>query len=382
MDLCLPIMFWLACGLLAYTFLGYPAAIHWLGRTRAARATSAPCPRTTTMEIPVSVVLVVRNEEHRVEARIANLLDTTHPATCLEVIVVSDGSTDDTTTKVRNIGRPSVRLIECPDHRGKAACLNDALLAARGEIIVFADARQRFETTTIPALVAAFADHEVGAASGELHIEESSTGVAAGVGAYWKLEKLIRLGESRVDSTVGCTGAIYAIRRELFVPLPADTILDDVVCPMLIVLRGMKVRFCPEAVAIDPQRLEPAAETRRKRRTLAGNFQMLFRYPSWLFPWRNRLFIQLVSHKYLRLVAPILLVTALACSAILARQGSPFFLVMLMSQSAVYILAACGMAFPRATGRCFSFPAAFLFLNLMTVRGFLDYCLSRNKAGW
>lgn len=381
MDFALTITFWLAAGLLAYTFLGYPAAVHLLGRFRAARQPPAARPHEASLDTPVSVVMVARNEAQRIAERVANLLETGHRGP-LEVVVVSDGSTDDTAARIGGLGNPQVRLIERREHRGKAACLNDGVAAARGAVVVFADARQQFEPATISALVAAFADPAVGAVSGELRIGASAGGVAAGVDAYWRLEKAIRLGESRIDSAIGCTGAVYAIRRELFEPLPADTILDDVVCPMRIALRGRRVRFCPAAAAFDPQRLDPRLERRRKRRTLAGNFQMLFRHPGWLLPWRNRLFVQLVSHKYLRLVGPLLLVALLASGAALAGRGSPLFLAATIGQAGFYLLAVAGMLLPRAAGRCFSFPAAFLFLNLMTALGFLDYCSRRTKTGW
>jgi cellulose synthase/poly-beta-1,6-N-acetylglucosamine synthase-like glycosyltransferase len=196
------------------------------------------------------------------------------------------------------------------------------------------------------------------------------------------MEKAIRLAESQVDSSIGCTGAVYAIRRECFEPLPADTLLDDVVCPMQIALRGMRVLFIPEAVALDPQPLSPRNELRRKRRTLAGNFQMLFRYPAWLLPWRNRLVFQLVSHKYLRLAAPFLLLTTLGSSLCLAAAGSLLHSVGAAAQCGFYLLAAIGIALPRARARCFSLPAAFVFLNLTTLLGLMDYLGKRNRKGW
>jgi cellulose synthase/poly-beta-1,6-N-acetylglucosamine synthase-like glycosyltransferase len=380
-DLALTLTHWLGGGLLLYTFLGYPAVVRILGRMRAAGHDPTDCQPPSTAIPSVSVVLVVRNEADRIETRIENLLRTDHPGDLIEVIVVSDGSTDDSASRVRRSQASSIRLIENQSHRGKPACINDGVAAASGDIIVFADARQRFTSTTIPALVTAFSDPGVGAVSGELLIDESAAGVATGVDAYWRLEKAIRLGESRIDSAIGCTGAVYAIRRKCFEPLPEDTLIDDVVCPMRITLQGMRVLFCPEAIALDPQPLAPDKEMRRKRRTLAGNFQMLFRYPSWLLPWRNRLVIQLVSHKYLRLAAPVLLITTFLSSLILAGRGSLIYSVGTAVQIGFYLLAALGLALPRKT-KLLSLPAAFVFLNFMTLLGLVDFVKKRKRKGW
>jgi cellulose synthase/poly-beta-1,6-N-acetylglucosamine synthase-like glycosyltransferase len=373
------ISFWIGSALLVYTFFGYPVLIHILGKIRAAKTHPFGEPSD---EPSVSVVLVVRNEGNRIIERIQNLLATDFPLEKIEVILVSDGSTDDTIQKLADIDTTSICAIDSPSHRGKPACLNDGIAAASGEIIILTDARQQFTKSTIPALVSPFSDAQTGAVSGELIIGESGSGVGAGVDAYWKLEKAIRLGESHFDSSIGCTGAVYAVRKSLFTPLPEDTLIDDVVCPMLISLKDKRVLFCPEALAYDPQILDPVNEKRRKRRTIAGNFQMLFRYPSWLLPWKNRLALQLISHKYLRLLAPVLMVGVFFLNLALAADGSPFFVFTLITQCAFYALSFIGMTTRRLRWKCFTLPAGFVFLNMMTVRGFVYYIQSKGRAGW
>ena len=192
--------------------------------------------------------------------------------------------------------------------RGKAAVLNDVVPRASGAIVVLADARQRFEPDTVRALTRPFADPAVGAVSGELILTETLEGpaVGRGVGVYWRYEKLIRKSESRVDSTVGATGAIYAIRRELFEPIPEDTLLDDVLIPLRIVRRGYRVLFEPAARAWDRVAASAGEELARKVRTLAGNFQLFVREPWLLDPRRNRIWLATVSHKGLRLLGPLL----------------------------------------------------------------------------
>lgn len=378
MDCLLQSLFWISAGILFYTFLGYALLVSTIASFHLRRE-SAARPSLEDSAERVTVILVIRNEEQRIRQRLLNLLDTDYPSNLLELIVVSDGSTDNPESQ---IGALPARLIKFHEHRGKPACLNDGVDAANGDIIVFADARQSFQKQTIHSLVRAFEDPDVGAASGELFVSSSETGVASGVDLYWRLEKVIRSGESQIDSAIGCTGAVYAIRRSAFDPLPPDTILDDVVCPMQIALKGFRVRFCPDAVALDPQKLDPRTENRRKRRTLAGNFQMLFRYPMWLLPWKNRLFIQVISHKYLRLVAPLLLVLLFFSSIVLASLGSTFFALAGAGQAAFYLLAAIGLCIPSARSKALSIPAAFTFLNFMTVLGFIDFFRRKNRVGW
>ena len=278
------VVFWISATLLFFAYLGYPLlmALLALGKGR-------PPGRPATDHPTVSVVLVAHNEGPRIVGRLENLLTSDYPAERLEVIVVSDDSTDEMNQKVMQIGSERVRLIEQSTRRGKAAGLNAGVSAARGEIVVFADARQTFGTRTIRVLAERLADPAVGVVSGELEIPASEAGPAQGLDFYWKLERWLRKSESEVDSCIGCTGAVYAVRKRLFTPLPEGTILDDVVIPMRIAIDGFRVAYCREAIAFDPQRLAPEIEMRRKQRTLAGNFQMLFRYPGWLVPWRNRL---------------------------------------------------------------------------------------------
>ena len=363
-------------GALFYTFAGYAihvGALSWLRRPEGgARALSE-----TGGELPdLTVVLAAYNEAGRIQRRVENLLESDYPRDRLKVIVVSDGSTDATAARVPP--DPRVTVLARSQRSGKPSCLNAAVAAAQTEIIVFADARQRFDRGAIRALAKNFSDPRVGAVSGALEIASSGSNTGAGVDLYWRLEKWIRASESNLDSAIGCTGAIYAIRRCLFTPIPADTVLDDVVIPMRILLAGFRVLFEPAAVAWDPQTLEPAAEQRRKRRTLAGNFQMLFRHPGWLLPWRNRLWWRLLAHKYLRLVAPGFLLAAFLSNATLL--GSPIFREMFFAQCAFYAMAACGRVLPRT--RLVAIPAGFVFLNWMTVRALWSYLLNGDSQRW
>ena len=370
------LLFWFSFAALAYTFLGYPLLIGAL-----AKAAGMPVKKSSPANPPaVSVVLVAFNEEERIVPRVAILLAASYPADKLEVLVVTDGSTDGTVAKLRALADPRVRVLAREHRSGKSACLNAAIPQARGEIVALCDARQRFAPHTIPELVANFTDPDLGAVSGSLEIDPAATGVGGGVDLYWKLEKFIRASEGRFSSTIGATGAVYAVRRELFQPIPDDTLLDDVVIPLQIAVNhGKRITFDPTAPAYDPQTTDPAKEKRRKLRTLAGNFQMLAQHPGWLLPWRTGLWWQLLSHKYSRIVAPVFMVTMLTGNAALA--GEPFYRMVLAAHVAFYALALLGLALPALKWKPLSVPAGFVFLNLMTVGGCVNWLRGAYRQG-
>jgi biofilm PGA synthesis N-glycosyltransferase PgaC len=340
-------IFWGSLGLVVYVYAGYPllvAAWARLVRRRPLKAAGAP-------EWPmISIVLAARNEGSRLPDRITNLLQINYPGP-REIIVVSDGSTDDTAAAVRAFGG-AARLIELPAG-GKPLALNAGVAAARGEIIVFADARQQFSTDALVHLVSNFADPKVAGATGELVLDaedsvrsstvspEASSTVGDGVGLYWKYEKWLRRNESLAWSTLGATGAIYAMRRSLWRPLPADTLLDDVLAPMRAVLAGYRIVFEERARAFDRASADASAESRRKVRTLAGNYQILAQEPRLLLPIANPVWIQYVSHKVGRLLVPWALVGALFASAGLMFDGWIYALAFAV-QAGFYGLAGYG----------------------------------------
>jgi cellulose synthase/poly-beta-1,6-N-acetylglucosamine synthase-like glycosyltransferase len=208
-----------------------------------------------------------------------------------------------------------------------------------------------------------------------LEIAASDAGGGRGVDLYWRMERKLREWEARFDSVIGCTGAIYAIRRNLYTPLRRGTILDDVVVPMQIAMKGHRIIYEPTAVAYDPQTLDPAKEKERKLRTLVGNYQMLEQHARWLLPWRNRLWFQLISHKYARLFVPWLLV-AIAVLTLLAPK-TPIVWFLLGAQILCYGLGLLGVACPQVRSRIVSIPAGFLLLQWSCARALFAYLNTR-----
>ena len=220
------------------------------------------------------------NEESSITRRLSELsqLLTTSPLRG-EIVVVSDGSTDETASCARKFANDRLHVLELPANLGKAAALNVGCQAARNEILVFADVRQSWAKDTLERLVENFSDPLVGAVSGDLVLEGSSE-VMCGVGLYWRFEKWLRRQESRLHSTVGVSGSISAVRREFFKPIPHGTILDDVYWPIQVVRQGFRVVHDERALAFDHLPDRPRDEFRRKVRTLSGNFQLVARLPS------------------------------------------------------------------------------------------------------
>jgi cellulose synthase/poly-beta-1,6-N-acetylglucosamine synthase-like glycosyltransferase len=336
------ILFWVSVFVIAYVYVGYPLLLAaW------ARFASRPVRKggfAAGSWPSISIVLAARNEAARLPGRVANLLDLPYDGR-REIIVVSDGSTDQTRAALAGYcAQGAIRLIEVPAG-GKPLALNAGVAAATGDLIVFADARQRFGARTLTALAANFADPTVGGATGELLLDsesgESSSTIGEGVGVYWKYEKWLRRHEGAVWSTLGATGAIYALRRSLWQPLPAETLLDDVLAPMRTVLSGWRVVFESEATAEDRTAPDAAAEARRKRRTLAGNYQILAQEPRLLLPFANPVWLQYMSHKVGRLLVPWALLAVFVTSAVLAAR-SWIYAAAFFAQAAFYGLAVVG----------------------------------------
>jgi len=299
-------LFVFSVGFCAYTLFGYPLLLGLLARRRARPVRKASWPAT------VSVILPVYNGERWIAAKLETILALHYPADLVEILVVSDGSTDNTADLVRGfMSRARIRFLALPKG-GKAAALNAALAQATGEILFFTDVRQQLDPSSLASLVACFADSDVGVASGELVIRKGAGAEEESVGLYWKYEKWIRKQLSRLDSVMGATGCIYAMRRHLASPLPAGTLNDDMQLPLQAFFQGYRVVFEESALAFDyPTQL--ASEFRRKVRTLAGVYQVIGQFPALVGPG-NRMWIHFVSHKLARLLMPWAMIAAAIAS--------------------------------------------------------------------
>lgn len=376
-------IFWFSISFILYTYIGYPFILFILSRL-------FPDKSGKSYEFShqyVSVIVAANNEEERIGRRIKNLLEQEYPADKLEIIVVSDGSTDATQAIVEQLamkqtfGQASIFCYAYSPAKGKPTALNLGVEKARGEIIIFADSRQQFEKRTVLELVANFADPLVGGVSGELvFLEDGESRIKMQMGAYWKYEKMIRRLESNSGSVVGATGAIYAIRKHLYQPLPAETILDDVLTPLNIVFQGYRIVFDGQAVAYDFISQDVKQEWYRKVRTLSGNWQLVSISPLFknslhhFFSWR------IFSHKFARLLIPFFLIALLVSS--------------LLADGVIYPLVACAqiifylvsvlflLVVPLRRYAIFKLCYFFCILNIAAFFSFFVWCSGRSGKSW
>jgi biofilm PGA synthesis N-glycosyltransferase PgaC len=364
------LLFWISFLTVFYTYAGYAIFLSILARLRPRAVLRQPITPT------VSILIAARNEEGRIEAKIENLRELNYPRNLLEIIVVSDGSTDNTVALLEKNADLLHPLI-FPSPFGKAFALNHARAKASGEILVFFDVRQIVDTNAIKALVSYFSDPNVGAVSGELVLRSTVPGSTRGLGIYWKIEKMVRQFESATGSVVGATGAIYAIRKDLYRDLPPNTILDDVLIPMNVARLGKRVMFCQEAIAYDQIFKEESKEFSRKVRTLMGNLQML-KFAPWLLTRRNPLLFRLISHKLLRLIAPFFLLLMLLSAAAV---HSPLYVMILILQLIFYGLAVMGSARPSTCKwKTVAIAHTFVILNLAALVAVRNFIIRRTHV--
>ena len=369
-------VFWGSVLWVVYTYAGYAA---W--RWGKARLWPQPVQRAA-IEPALSMVMVVRDEQETVGEKLRNLLALDYPHEKLQIVVVSDGSTDRTPAILEEFAaEPHVTVLRKPVAQGKASGLNDALGAANGDLVVFVDARQRIEKGALRFLAENFADASVGCVSGELMLGNPDGGESgAGMGLYWKIEKKIREWESASGSVVGATGALYAARRELVGRIPDGTILDDVYVPMRVVRQGRRVVWDARARAWDHADLGTGREFSRKVRTLGGNYQLV-RMEPWLLGPGNPAWFSFVSHKLMRLGVPLALLGLLVSSALI---HGPLYRIALWLQVAFYGLSGLawmGLSKAGPLGRAADASRTFVVLNAAALVA-LAVFVSGRKVAW
>jgi biofilm PGA synthesis N-glycosyltransferase PgaC len=319
-----------------YIVVGFPLLLELRVR-RSAR----PVVRAD-YEPSISVLMAVHNGARFVSAKLRSILALEYPRQKMEILVGSDGSTDGTNEIVREFAAEGVRLLELA-RGGKCAALNAVAAQARGEILLLTDVRQLLEPASVRRMMRCFADPSVGVVSGHLVIGAGDLPEQADIRLYWRYEIWIRNRLSQLDSMFGATGALYAIRRELAVPLPNDVLLDDMYLPLEGAFRrGYRCVVALDAIAYDTPTTREA-EFSRKVRTLAGNFQ-LWRTSPWLFGFSNRRLFDYLSYKAGRLILPMLLVVMAGTSVFLP---APWRETALAGQALFYGMAAADPLVPQ-----------------------------------
>jgi biofilm PGA synthesis N-glycosyltransferase PgaC len=368
-------LFWVSILFIVYTYLLYPLLIVLASKLK----NRPPVPDIADTNYPsITMIIVVCNEEKVILDKLENCRNLDYPAEKIQICIVSDGSTDGTAEILRN--QEDILFIEDDVNKGKPHQINTAIERCESDLIVFSDARQMYKVDSLSKLARNFVDSDIGAVSGDLTFISADDATERSVGLYWNYEKMLRKAESNVASTLGVTGAIYAMRRSLVEPIPYDTVLDDIEIPLRAFRQGYRIVFDKEALAYDVASSRIEAEFRRKARTLAGNFQLFARNPWLLNPVKNRIFLQTVSHKLFRLFVPYFMILMLITTFV--AEGSVFKLLF-WSQMAFYALgmAALGSGMLRRI-RLINFISVFITLNSASVYALFIYVFKKADARW
>lgn len=344
-----------AAGLILYAVAGYPLLLA-LSRRRAPRVV-----KDLNHKAAVSVLIPVHNGAAFIRSKLDSVLGLDYPRELMEVLVLSDGSTDETDSIVQDFAAHGIRLLRVETRSGKTNALNLGLSHASGEILFFTDVRQHFKPDALAHLVANFADPTVGAVSGELRLLPGESGEQADMNAYWRYELWARNRHSQIDSVFNTTGSIYAMRRALAAPLPPDTIADDAFQPFRAFFANYRVILDSQAIAYDYPAV-PGTEFRRRLRTLAGLWQVYRRTPE-LFSRRNRMRFHFLSHKFTRLLLPWAVL--LLYGATPALPPGSLRAILLLGEGGILLLAAMDPLTPQdSLLRRLSSPArTFLTMN-------------------
>ncbi len=367
------LLFWTSILITLYTYLAYPLFVYLISHFCKQKV------RGIYVYPTVSVLMSAHNEEKNIESKILSLLHLDYPDQRIEILIGSDGSTDKTEEIISKYANHRLKLFRAQNRQGKPNMLNILAKEAKAEIIVFTDARQNLDKDCLKELVKNFADAKVGSVSAALHFEDTQNKAGNGVGLYWKYEKFIRKCESAMGSMLGATGALYAIRRELYPELPKNLILDDVYIPMSIVQKGYRAIFDSKAKLYDRYSRNAKEEFLRKTRTLAGNFQ-LFVYMRWLLnPWKSPIAWQFISHKFMRLVVPFALIAIFIGNFFIL--SNYFYWITMILQVIFYSLALFGCAY-RRSNRIFDIPRMFCVMNSAALVGLYKFLTHKQDVLW
>jgi glycosyltransferase involved in cell wall biosynthesis len=372
-------IFWAATATVVYTYVLFPLLL-------LLRAWLRPRPHASADVTPsVSIVIAARNEARTIGAKIENLLALDYPSDHLEIVVVSDGSTDGTEKIVRRYRDGRVHLLSLPTS-GKAAALNHAVAASTGEILVFSDANSIYERDAVRTLVRPFADPSVGGVAGNQRYTaaDGADGTTAGERKYWSFDRALKLAESRGGNVISATGAIYAVRRALFRDVPPG-VTDDFVTSTRVIAQGHRLVFEPNAVAYEPPGASSDAEFDRKVRVMTRGLRAVWTMRELLDPRRHGFYaLQLFSHKVLRrlMAAPLFVIGA--TGAKLSRSGG-FYRRATIAQAVLYGFAVIGLLFDGTRlgrNKVFALPAFFALVNVASVRALWNVLRGRTIDRW
>ena len=368
---------WICAGVLLYIYFGYPILLFLLSRFVPNRR---PAPGYTPS---VSILIAAYNEETGIREKIERTLALDYPPDKLELLVLSDGSTDDTDAIVQSISDPRVRLLRIEGRKGKTSAQNEGVTQARGEVLVFSDATTIYHRQALMYLACNYADARVGAVSGRYQYFDSGGESPTGLGtiAFWNYENLIKSLQSRILTISGCCGCIYSVRREAYTPLAAD-VISDLVQPLHVIQKGYRVIFEDRALAYEETTQSTGEEFSMRVRVVTRGMNGLLSVPNLLKPWRfGWVSFQLWSHKLLRWFVPFFLLLIFASSMIAAK--APFFRGVFLVQVVFYAITLFSLIVPlQRVWKPLGIPLYFCTLNAAAFLSLLEVLRGKKYTVW
>jgi len=373
------ILFWVAFYMLVYIYFGYPVLVYFLSFFRKKEKRR----RKNDYTPPITLVIPARNEERVIEKKLLNCLDLVYPSDKLEILVLSDQSTDRTVEIVRSFRESNIHLIDFTERKGKTFAQNIAAEKAQGEILVFSDANAMYKQDALLKLVSHFEDDQIGCVCGELCYDNSQqSAVGKEEGLYWQYEKFIKRCEDRLFSIIGANGSIYAVRKVDYQVLEQD-IISDFIEPLEVLHQGKKVKYESNAISVEKSSVTFHEELSRKRRIISRSIYSLVKRNHLMNPFDSvSMFFELFSHKLLRWASPLFQMILLSSNLFLLT-GSKYRFVLGL-QVCFYLLSFIGYLF-RKSKNVLSFvymPFYFNLINYASLLGIIDWATRRNTIFW
>jgi cellulose synthase/poly-beta-1,6-N-acetylglucosamine synthase-like glycosyltransferase len=371
------IIFWASIGILVYTYVGYPLLLAIVSRLFSR---NRPEPGYTPS---LSILIAAYNEDAGIRAKIERTLALDYPPNKLEILVLSDGSTDRTDEIVSSISDPRVRLLRVEGRKGKTNAQNEGTLRARGEVLVFSDATTIYHSQALLYLACNYSDPRVGAVSGRYQYFDSHGTSPTGLGtvAFWNYENSIKMMQSRIRTISGCCGCVYSVRRAAYTALAPD-VISDLVQPLHVIQQGYRVVFEDRAVAYEETTQSTSEEFSMRVRVVTRGMRGLLSVPRLLMPWKFAwVSFQLWSHKLLRWLVPFFLLLSLMSNVFLA--GAPFYRSLLLAQSVFYAVTCFSLVVPlQRIWRPLGIPLYFCTLNAAALLSVLEVLRGKKYVIW
>lgn len=388
-------LLWFFTGSIVYTYLGYPLLITLLAKIRAKPKPYPSYTRSATL------LIAAFNEEAFIEEKILNCLALDYPKDLLQILIITDGSNDQTPVIVEKYADKGIELMHQPERRGKMAAINRAITNARGEIIIFSDANNIYLPNTIKELVLPFMDPKIGAVSGAKTILKGDGSLGESEGLYWQYESFIKLQESRFGNCTAVAGEVFAIRKKVFMPPPDHIINDDFYMAMQIIRQGYRIVYNPKAKSFERVSESAPSEIVRRKRIIAGRYQALFMAPK-ILPFQQPITVwQIISHKFLRPLVPFSMIgaaftnlvvllkppTSLKTGSKLINLASPSNFILFTLQFIFYTLAWVGKHLEKQGQtskilRLLYIPTFLVNSNLAALKGLVHFLNNKQSHLW